>query len=252
MTTRIENAKTFKALHRPGDPLALYNIWDAGGAKVLVKAGAKAVATGSWSVAAAHGYRDGEQIPLDLLLTIVGRIADSVDIPLSVDFEGGYAAAPDAVAANVSRLIAAGAIGINFEDQIVGGDGLYPIADQAARIAAIRAAAARAGAPIFINARTDLFLKTKDGHGTLIEDALARQAAYAEAGADGFFVPGLTDADLIKRICDASTLPVNVMMLAPLEKIADVARLGVARASFGPAPYRLAIADFSARVAALA
>ncbi|MEO1611169.1 MAG: isocitrate lyase/phosphoenolpyruvate mutase family protein, partial [Pseudomonadota bacterium] len=118
--SQSEKAARFAALHREGDPVVLYNIWDAGGAKALAEAGAPAVATGSWSVAAAHGYGDGEAIPLDLVLTIVGRIAATVDIPLTVDFEGAYAVDPSEAAENVRKLIRAGAVGINFEDRIVG------------------------------------------------------------------------------------------------------------------------------------
>lgn len=249
--SQADKASRFKAMHVPGDPVLLYNIWDAGGAKTLAAAGAKAVATGSWSVAAAHGYDDGEAMPLDLTLRIVERIAQSVDLPLTVDFEGGYAEQPEAVAANVARVIAAGAIGINFEDQIVRGDGLYTPDQQAERIRAVRHAADAAGVALFINARTDLFLKASSDHAALIEDALMRQETYAAAGADGFFVPGLTDEALIEAVCRRSSLPVNVMMTGPLTSPAAVARLGVARASFGPLPYRRAMEDLTARFVAL-
>ena len=121
MIDQINKAEQFRALHVKGDPLVLYNIWDAGGAKALAKAGAKAVATGSWSMAAAHGFEDGEDIPLDLVVQLVERIASTVELPLTVDFEGGYAAAPEQVAENVCRIIKEGAIGINFEDRIVQG-----------------------------------------------------------------------------------------------------------------------------------
>lgn len=247
--TQNDKARDFAALHRPGDPLVIYNIWDAGGAAALEKAGARAIATGSWSVAAAQGYGDGERIPLDLLLTIVARIVASTSLPVSVDFEGGYAAEPGPLGENIARLIGTGAVGLNFEDQIVGGDGLYPIEVQAKRIAAVRAAAEAAGVPLFINARTDLFLKAgpEGDHGAWMDEAQARGAAYAEAGADGFFVPLLTDPALIERICDASALPVNVMMRPPLTSVAQAAKLGAARASFGPAPYFTALEDLVRR-----
>ena len=156
--SQVEKAERFAALHQKGDPIVLYNIWDAGGAKALADAGAPAVATGSWSVAAAHGFDDGEDIPLDLVLTIVARICASVDVPVSVDFEGGYAADPTEAAENVRKVMHAGAIGINFEDRVVKGEGLYPVSEQAARIAAIKAMAAEEGVPLFLNARTNLFL----------------------------------------------------------------------------------------------
>ncbi|MCV6586344.1 MAG: isocitrate lyase/phosphoenolpyruvate mutase family protein, partial [Marinibacterium sp.] len=211
--SQTDKANRFRALHTPGDPLGLYNIWDAGSARAVARSGAPAIATGSWSVAAAQGYEDGEALPLDLLLTIVRRITQSVDLPVSVDFEGGYAAAPDALAAHVVRLLEAGAIGINFEDRIVQGSGLYPMAEQVARIRAIRDAADAFGVPLFINARTDLFLGSPpDSHAARLPDAIARAAAYADAGADGFFVPGLIDKEQIATITGATPLPVNVMM----------------------------------------
>ncbi len=250
MSEQAKRAEEFAALHVPGAPLVLYNIWDAGSAGAVAKAGAAALATGSWSVAAAQGYADGESIPLPFLLQIVERIVTSVELPLTVDFEGGYAVAPEALAENVSRLIAAGAIGINFEDQIVGGEGLHTMDVQAARIVAARAAAMAAGVPLFINARTDLFLKEKDAgrHGALVEEAVDRGLRYAEAGASGFFVPGLVTPDLIRAVCEGVGVPVNVMMKDGMGSSADLAGLGVARISYGPAPYFTAMKDLKARV----
>ncbi len=250
--SQSQKARAFKALHVQNDPLILYNIWDAGGARALAGAGAKAVATGSWAVAAAHGYEDGEAMPLDFVLTLVTRIAQSVDLPLTVDFEGGYANAPDQIARNVVRVLQAGAVGINFEDQIVHGQGLHPIADQAARIAAIRAAATEFGVPLFINARTDLFLQADAAdHAGLLTQAQARQTAYAEAGADGFFVPGLADPKLIETLCAHSSRPVNVMMMGAMPPLRTLAALGVSRISFGANPYLGAIEDLTARFKAI-
>lgn len=241
-----EKFKLFKSLHVKGDPLVLYNIWDAGGAKALAETGARAIATGSWSVAAAHGYPDGEAIPLDFLLILAGRIAGATGLPLTVDFEGGYAEAPDALAENARRLAATGAVGMNFEDQVVGGAGVYPIARQAERIGAIRKAA---GPDFFLNARTDLFLKEPDRarHAAFLSEAKTRAAAYAEAGASGFFVPGLIDPSLIAEICAATALPVNVMAMPGAPSRATLAELGAARISHGPFPYRQAMADLAER-----
>jgi 2-methylisocitrate lyase-like PEP mutase family enzyme len=253
MTDRQERAARFKALHVKGSPLVLYNIWDAGGARALQEAGAQAVATGSWSMAAAHGYEDGEAIPLEFVLQIVQRIAASTDLPLTVDFEGGYAVEPHLVAVNVRRVIQAGAIGINLEDRFVSGDGNYSVGDQARRIKAVRLAAEQEGIDLFINARTDLFLGSdKSRHTGFVAEAIERQAAYKEAGADSFFVPGLTDLSLIKTVVDACSLPVNVMMLGDLASLGDVAAMGVARASFGPGPYIAALSDLKARFIVLA
>ncbi len=251
--TQKERAEAFAALHRRGEPIVLYNIWDAGSAKAVADAGAPALATGSWSVAAAQGYGDGEAIPLDLLVTIVERIVATVDVPLSVDFEGAYAIDPEAVRANAARILAAGAIGVNFEDRVVAGDGLHAPDAQAARIAAIRSAGDAADVPLYINARTDLFLREQDRakHGDLVDEAIVRAAQYAQAGASGFFVPGLVEPDLIARICQATELPVNVMMLPGAPSVAELGALGVARISHGPGPYRQAMKELAERYSSL-
>jgi hypothetical protein len=144
-----ERAVLFGELHVKGDPLILFNIWDAGGAKSVQEAGAKAIATGSWSVAAANGFSDGQNLSFGLALENLKRITGSVDLPVTIDLEGGYAEDLAGLRENVGKVIAAGAIGINFEDQIVGGEGLYSIEAQAKRIGAIREAAELAGVPLF-------------------------------------------------------------------------------------------------------
>lgn len=251
--SQLERAKAFVALHTKGDPIVLYNIWDAGTAQAVVKSGAAAVATGSASVAMAHGYSDGEKIPTDLLFEVVRRIVASVDVPVSVDFEGGYAFDPEAVAENVTGLIETGAVGLNFEDQVVGGEGLHDIGLQSDRIRAIRSAADAAGIPFWINARTDLFLKDGEGanHADLIAPAVERAAAYAEAGANSFFAPWLKDGELIAKLVEAVDLPVNIFWRVGCPSLADLASMGVGRVSYGPGPYRTAMADLVARYEAL-
>lgn len=240
--SQADKATAFAALHVPGTPLVLYNIWDAGSAKAVAGAGARAIATGSWSVAEAQGFADGEQMPLDVLLSVATRIVASTDLPVSIDFEGGYATDPAELGPNIAALLKTGAIGINFEDQVVGGTGLHDVDAQVARIKAIRAAANAAQVPLFINARTDLFLKSKpDTHADHLAEAMERCAAYADAGASGFFTPGLTNYDMIGQVCQNASLPVNVMMRGKLSSVADVANLGVARASYGPGPFATAM-----------
>jgi 2-methylisocitrate lyase-like PEP mutase family enzyme len=238
--TQKEKAELFKSLHVNGSPVILFNIWDAGGARTVAQAGAKAIATGSWSVAASHGFDDGESIPLSLVLANLKRIADSVSIPVTLDFETGYATDLSGLKENIRAVIAAGAIGINFEDRIIGANDLQTIEDQSARIKAVREAADETSIPLFINARTDVFLKTypaKHDEGQL-EEALQRAAAYAEAGASGLFAPGLRDPDLIQKLCDRSSLPVNILALPDTPPTKTMAQLGVARISYGAAPYR--------------
>lgn len=231
--SQTKKAKQFAALHVKGAPVILYNAWDAGSAKTIVDAGATAIATSSWSVASAQGYEDGEDLPLPLAEQIVERIAAAVDVPVTVDFEGGYSDDDRNLASNISKLLDLGIIGINFEDRVVKGGGLYNIDRQAKRIAAIRHAAERKGVPLFINARTDVFL----GNSGDVDEALERAKAYASAGASGFFIPGLTEADHIRRIAEEATLPVNVMVMEGVPSNDKLAKLGVARVSYGPIPY---------------
>jgi 2-methylisocitrate lyase-like PEP mutase family enzyme len=236
----MSKALAFAALHVAGDPLILYNAWDVGSARAVAGAGAKAIATGSWSVAAAQGFDDGEAFPLELALAGAARIAGAVRLPVTIDFEGGYAVKPDDVAANVARLVATGAAGCNFEDQIVGKDKLHPIPVQVRRIAAARAGA---GPDFFINARTDIFLQaSRDTHDKAMVDlAIKRANAYAAAGASGFFAPGLADAKLIAQLCAAIELPVNIMAFPGVPATSVLADAGVARISYGPGPYRSAM-----------
>lgn len=237
----------FAALHVPGDPLVLYNCWDAGSAHAAERAGAAAVASGSWSVAVANGYADGHDMPVNAMLAAADRIVGATALPVSIDFEGGYAVDPAETAMNFSRLAAIGAIGANFEDQVLGGEGLHPAAFQAERITAIRAAT---GADFFINARTDLFLKTQDHDAALVDAAAERAAAYADAGASGFFSPGLADPALVERLTRAVALPVNLMAFPGAPDRASWAAAGVARISHGPYPYRIALAGYEAALQA--
>jgi 2-methylisocitrate lyase-like PEP mutase family enzyme len=232
-----DKAARFAALHVKGAPLVLYNAWDAGSAQAILEAGAQAIATSSWAVAEAQGYRDGEAIPVGLVEQIVARIAGTIEVPVTVDFEGGYSDDDTVLAANVSRLLDLGVVGMNFEDRVVQGVGLYAVDRQAHRIAAMRAAADKQGVNLFINARTDVFLGQQGAPAQSVGDALDRAKAYASAGASGFFMPGLQDDALIGRICDGTALPVNVMVMDGVPSNERLATLGVARISYGPMPY---------------
>lgn len=159
MISQIEHAKLLKNLHVKGSPLILFNIWDAGSALAIQEIGAKVIATSSCSVAAAHGYEDGEKLPFDLALANIKRIITSVDIPVTIDLEGAYFNSPSEVQKTVTSVIEAGAVGINFEDQIISGKELYSVEEQCARIKAIHETVNYTSIPLFINARTDIFLK---------------------------------------------------------------------------------------------
>jgi 2-methylisocitrate lyase-like PEP mutase family enzyme len=226
----------FAQLHVAGDPLVLFNAWDPGSAAAVAKSGAKAIASGSASVAMANGFGDGQEVPLDLALANAERIVKAVELPITIDFEGGYATDPDELTANGRRLAQTGAIGCNFEDQIVGTDRLYDIPVQAARIGALRRGV---GDAFFINARTDLFLKAKaEAHDSALADrAIERGKAYADAGANGYFVPGLGNLELVERICRAIRIPVNAMHLPGGPTRSEWASAGIARVSHGPFPF---------------
>jgi 2-methylisocitrate lyase-like PEP mutase family enzyme len=234
---QTEKARRFAELHVKGAPLLLFNAWDAGSAKSIVAAGAQAIATSSWSVAEAQGYRDGEAIPIELAEQIIARIAATIDVPVSVDFEGGYSEDDGELAANISRLLELGVIGINFEDRVVKGPGLYDIERQARRLVAIRKAAEQKRVGLFINARTDLFLGQSRDPAQFVGEALDRAKAYAAAGASGFFIPGLANDAFIGRICESVTLPVNVMLMDGVPSNDRLADLGVSRISYGPSPF---------------
>jgi 2-methylisocitrate lyase-like PEP mutase family enzyme len=244
MTTQAQRAETFTRLHVKGDPVILFNIWDAGSAAAVRDAGAQAIATGSAPVAMAQGYADGQHIPMEAALDNAKRIVSAVDLPVTLDFEGAYAVDPTGIADNTARALDCGVVGFNFEDQIVGGDGLHTIPDQAVRIEAMRKACDAAGIPAYINARTDIFLKAPaDTHdSTMLEDAIARAKAFQSAGASGFFAPGLKDEAMIRQLCEATELPVNIIALPGTPDSATLAKLGVARISYGPVPYRQMIA----------
>lgn len=228
----------FRILHVPGDPLVLFNIWDAGSARAVATAGAKAIATGSFGVAEANGLVDGETVPLELALANLKRIAGVVDLPVSIDMESGYGKTSQAVARSVASAAELGAAGINMEDRLPGESDLQPIAGQAERLRA----AADSG--LFVNARCDTFRgrdAAEDG-AALVAATLERARAYADAGASGLFVPFLSDAKCIAGICEGSPLPVNILWSAKCGDRDSLAELGVARISHGHQPWAAAMA----------
>jgi 2-methylisocitrate lyase-like PEP mutase family enzyme len=231
--------KAFAALHVPGDPVVLYNIWDTGSAKAVEAAGAKALATGSHPVGDASGFGDGQKVPLDFVFDNAKRIMAAVDLPLTVDFEGAYSVDPGLAAKNVADLAATGSVGCNFEDQVIGGEGVHSLKDQVKRIEAIRLAV---GDSFFINARTDLYLKTQEHDSALVDAVIERGRAFADAGASGFFVPRLSDPRQVEKIVKAVPLPLNLIAFPGAPEKAVWASAGVARISHGPFPHRALMA----------
>lgn len=236
-------AEHFRALHVPGEPLVLFNVWDPGSARAVAAAGAAALATGSWSVANAHGFSDGEQMPLDLALDNLRRIVAATTLAVSIDLESGYGESPADVGDTVRRAIAAGAVGCNLEDSYPADGRLRAIDEQVERLRSARRSSAQAGLGFFLNARTDVFLRApREGHSDeLVMQVLERAHAYASAGADGLFVPGLADVDLIALLAGRSPLPVNIMVGEATPPLRVLAEQGVARVSHGPGPYAAAM-----------
>jgi len=246
MSKQIEHAHEFLGLHKKGEPVIIFNVWDAGTAKAAAEVGAKAIATGSYAVALANGFEDGETIPIELVLANLSRIVSAVDLPVSLDFEGGYARERQQLAENIKNVIKAGAIGINFEDRIVAGEGIYCSEEQAARIAAIRQAADDLSIPLFINARTDIFLSRDTATHTEehLQASIERSHAYAEAGASGFFAPALINPGFIEKLCIESPIPVNILVWPGAPSSKQLADLGVARISYGGGSYRTTMDAF--------
>jgi len=240
VTKQNEQARLFHSLHVPGQPLVLFNAWDAGSARAIADAGAQAIATGSWSVAAANGFADGENLPLALAMENLRRIVGAVVLPVTADLESGYGDTPDAVAATIAAALDAGAVGCNLEDSFPADGSLRDVAEQVARLVAARRAADDAGIAAYINARTDVFFQAPAAaHDmAMVDAALERAHAYAAAGASGVFVPGVVAEALIARIAEASPLPVNIMAMPGVPDRKRLAALGVARISHGPGPYR--------------
>ena len=237
-SNQAQKADAFLQMHVRGNPLVLVNVWDAGSAKAVASGGAAAIATGSWSVAAANGFADGEHIPLDLVIGNLERIVAAVQVPVSIDMESGYGTTPGEVGASLRRAIEAGAIGCNLEDSFPENGSLRDTAAQVARIRAVRRVADELHVPFFINARTDVFFQPQDAHDdAAVARAADRARAYAEAGANGLFAPGLVDERLIARLVELSPLPLNIMDTGKTPPWGNLAKAGVARISQGPAPY---------------
>lgn len=229
MKTQNEKAELFRSLHHGPEILVLPNAWDCSSARIFEQAGFPAIATTSAGIAFSLGYTDGERIPQDLMLTTVARICAAVPIPMTADLESGYGD----VAKTTAGLIAAGAVGLNFEDMDHESCALVPIAAQTEKIAMIRRIAAGLGVNVVINARTDVFLAQIGDPATRFERACERLQAYIAAGADCVFLPGVADENIIRRVIETLKFPLNILAGANSPKIPRLRELGVARVSVG-------------------
>ena len=232
-----EKALQFAELHKKGEPLIIYNAWDAGSAKAIADAGAKAIATGDHPVAFSHGFTndDFDTFTFDTYLVTIKEIAKRTDVPFSVDISNGDGLVDDDLKDRIRTLLELGVIGVNFEDGLDDASGVISAEEHAAKIRTVRSAADEFGVPLFINARSDIFA-TAGGtsHEELIDEAISRAVAYKNAGANGFFVPGLMDINLIKKLGEAIDLPLNIIRLPGAPSTDELRGAGVSRISYGP------------------
>jgi len=237
------NAQIFRGLHQDG-LLILPNAWDAGSARLIESLGASAIATTSAGVAWSHGCADGDLLPVPLLVATVTEIARAIRAPLSVDVEGGYSSDPRSVGETVRAVVDAGAVGINVED------GALPPDLLCAKLERVRSAAQQRGVDLFVNVRTDVYLRGLAPREQRVEETLARAARYRAAGADGLFVPGLVDRGEIRTIAVRAGLPLNVLVRPGLPDAAELAGLGVRRLSAGSDVAEAALGRVAAVVSA--
>jgi 2-methylisocitrate lyase-like PEP mutase family enzyme len=240
MTTQSDKAQEFTKLHVKGEPVIIYNAWDAGSAKIIASAGAKAIATGDHPVGFAHGFgnEDFADFTFEMYLPTIKEIAKRTgDLPFSVDINNANELVGDDLKDRIKTVIEAGAVGINFEDAFSNGTGVQTADEQATRIQIIRATAEELGIPLFINARTDIFAQADSTeHKNLLDEAVERAELYKKAGANGFFVPGLLDLELITQLVERVELPVNIIKFPGAPSTEQLAEAGVARISYGPVP----------------
>ncbi|WP_329204947.1 isocitrate lyase/phosphoenolpyruvate mutase family protein [Streptomyces sp. NBC_00683] len=225
--THSDKAHIFRSLHTTPAPLALANAWDVASARVIEAAGAKAIATTSAGVAWSLGSPDGGFITRDQALELIGRIVAAVEVPVTADIEGGYGTDAAGITETVAGVLAAGVVGVNIED------GTRPPTELAMRLAAARQTADRAGADLFLNARIDTFLFGLGDSDTRLKETLVRAHMYVDAGADGIFVPGITDTATIAALAADISVPLNVMAGPGAPAVAELGALGVARVSLG-------------------
>ncbi len=242
-STQIKKAEQFHRLHHADEMLILPNIWDTLGALLMADLGYPAVATASASVAYSNGYNDGENIPFNDVLRLLKRITNSIDLPVTADIESGYARDNGQLEQNIKLLLDAGIVGINVEDTDKETNTLHSIDSQSNRIRLIRKIGEEAGIPLFINARTDVYLHEKNfaNNTAKLNELLARGVAYKDAGADGFFPVLVTQQDEIKEIIDRVELPINIVTVPGIPDLKTLHKLGVARISLGPSLLKIAL-----------
>jgi 2-methylisocitrate lyase-like PEP mutase family enzyme len=236
-------ADAFRSMHHALPLLVLPNAWDAVTARLFVQAGARAIATTSAGIAATLGYPDGQNVPSELMMQAIARIANAVSVPVTADIESGYANSPKELGESMRAVINAGAIGVNLEDAT--GDTsqpLFALEEQIERIRTAREAADNINVPVVINARTDVYLAKVGEPATRFAETVRRLNAYREAGADCLFVPGVTDMPTLTQLVRSVSGPLNVLAGPGMPPVADLQRIGIARLSVGSGIMRATLA----------
>ena len=226
----------FKELHNQSGPLYIGNVWDANSALLFEKMGYKSIGTSSAAIATSLGYEDGEEMSFNELLNVVSTITSRTSLPLTVDLEAGYSRDTKEVLKNIIRLHESGVAGINLEDSVVekGNRRIVDAAEFSETIRFLKNSLLEKGISIFLNARTDFFIMGLDNP---LKETVERVTLYEKSGADGLFVPCVTDESDIRKIVDSTSLPVNVMAMPSLPAFSTLQALGVRRVSMGPYLY---------------
>lgn len=238
----VVNAERFRDLHKGPNTFILPNAWDVISAKMFEECGCKAIGTTSAGIAMSLGYPDGQEIPFEMMLSVIKNMVNSVDVPVSADIESGYGKTTKEVLHTIEQVISAGVVGINLEDGT--GDASYPIDDpllQKEKIAAIREYCDSIGFPLFINARTDIYWLNIGEPESRIDEAIHRVKLYEEAGADCVFVPALKNIDEIKKLRNAVNCPINLLAVPGLPSIEELSEIGIERVSTGSSPFRASV-----------
>jgi len=235
-------AKRFRALHSGREILLLPNVWDVASARLIEDSAYKAIATTSAGIAFSLGYPDGQEISREEMFESIARIVRAVKVPLSADVEAGYGDKPEDAALTARAVVEAGAVGMNLEDAT--GDPARPLVDlplQLEKIRAVRETAGELNVPLVLNARTDIYLLQVGGADKRYDEALHRLKAFRDAGADCLFLPGVRDAETIRRMVADLGFPLNILAGPGSPSVPELRKLGVARVSLGSWPMRAAM-----------
>lgn len=231
--------RTFQQLHSQSSTFVLPNAWDVSSAIIFQESGFKAIGTTSAGMAISLGYSDGEIVPFKKVIESLKMIVKSVNVPVSADIEAGYGTSVEEVVENVRQIILAGVVGINLEDGTGNSDDpIFDVSLQAEKIAAIKELSQSLNAPLFINARTDLYWLHISDPVFRLQSAINRTKAYQKAGADCIFIPGVKTIDTIEKLRQEISCPINLLAGADMPSLSRLSEIGIERVSSGSAPFR--------------